>query len=36
MWLTDYIIENKDNFVLDWLRGQKLTFETVNEIRKMK
>lgn len=33
-WFTKYIIENKHNFTLDWLRGQKLTFESVNEMRK--
>ena len=33
-WFTKYIIENKQNFTLDWLRGQKLTFESVNEMRK--
>ena len=27
-------IENKNNFTLDWLRGEKLTFESVNEMRK--
>ncbi len=30
-YLADYILENKDNFTLDWLRGQKLTFESVKE-----
>lgn len=33
-YIAHYIIENKDNFTLDWLRGQKLTFESVNEMRK--
>lgn len=33
-WLKDYMEENKDNFTLDWLRGQKLTYESVNEMRK--
>ncbi len=30
-YLANYILENKDNFTLDWLRGQKLTFESVKE-----
>jgi len=33
-YIAKYIVENKQNFTLDWLRGQKLTFESVNEIRK--
>ena len=33
-WLKNYLIKNKQNFTLDWLRGQKLTFESVNEMRK--
>ncbi len=33
-WFKKYITENKQNFTLDWLRGQKLTFESVNEMRK--
>ena len=33
-WFKNYLIENKQNFTLDWLRGQKLTFESVNEMRK--
>jgi len=33
-WFTNFVNENKDNFTLDWLRGQKLTFESVNEMRK--
>ena len=33
-WFTKYLTENKQTFTLDWLRGQKLTFESVNEMRK--
>lgn len=33
-WFTKHLTENKQNFTLDWLRGQKLTFESVNEMRK--
>jgi len=33
-WFTKYLVVNKENFTLDWLRGQKLTFESVNEMRK--
>ena len=33
-WFTKYLTENKQNFTLDWLRGQKLTFESVKEMRK--
>ncbi len=33
-YLAKYILENQDNFTLDWLRGQKLTYECVNEMRK--
>lgn len=33
-WFMRYLTKNKQNFTLDWLRGQKLTFESVNEIRK--
>ncbi|MHA1195774.1 MAG: hypothetical protein ACTSRH_04465 [Promethearchaeota archaeon] len=33
-YLAQYILENKDIFTLDWLRGQKLTFESVCEMRK--
>ncbi len=33
-WFTKFIKENQDNFTTDWLRGTKLTFECVNEIRK--
>lgn len=35
-WIANYINENKDVFTLDWLRGQKLTFESVIEMRKIK
>jgi uncharacterized protein with PIN domain len=28
-WFKKYISENKNNFPLDWLRGQKLTFESI-------
>ena len=34
-WFKSYLIKNKQNFTLDWLRGQKLTFESVNEMRKL-
>ena len=33
-WFKVYIEENQTSFTLDWLRGQKLTFESVNEMRK--
>ena len=33
-WFKEYIEENQNSFTLDWLRGQKLTFESVNEMRK--
>ena len=33
-WFTTFIDRNKDNFTLDWLRGQKLTFEIIYEMRK--
>ena len=33
-WFTKHLTENKQNLTLDWLRGQKLTFESVNEMRK--
>ena len=33
-WFKQFKTENKDNFPVDWLRGQKLTFESVNEMRK--
>ncbi len=33
-WLKEYIEKNQNNFTLDWLRGQRLTFESVNEMRK--
>lgn len=33
-WFKNYININKDNLPLGWLRGQKLTFESVNEMRK--
>ena len=33
-YLQDYLKENQANFTLDWLRGMKLTFESVNEMRK--
>ena len=33
-WFIKYLTKNKQNFTLDWLRGQKLTFESVNEMRK--
>lgn len=33
-YITDYVKKNKDTFTLDWLRGQKLTFESVFEMRK--
>ena len=33
-WFIKFLQRNKDNFPLDWLRGQKLTFESVNEVRK--
>ena len=34
LWFKEYIEKNRENFTLDWLRGQKLTFESVNEMRK--
>ena len=33
-WFQDFVSENEKNLPLDWLRGQKLSFETVNEMRK--
>ena len=33
-WFTKYLTENKQNFTLDWMRRHKLTFESVNEMRK--
>ena len=33
-WFRDFVSENEENLPLDWLRGQKLTFESVNEMRK--
>jgi len=33
-WFTTFINKNKDKFTLDWLRGQKLTFESIYEMRK--
>ena len=33
-WFSTFINRNKDNFTLDWLRGQKLTFESIYEMRK--
>ena len=33
-WFKDFISENQKQFTLDWLRGQKLSFECVNEVRK--
>ena len=33
-WFTTFINSNKENFTLEWLRGQKLTFESICEMRK--
>lgn len=33
-WFQTFLIENETNLPSDWLRGQKLTFESVNEMRK--
>jgi len=33
-WITTFINKNKDKFALDWLRVQKLTFESIYEMRK--
>ena len=33
-WFKDFISKNQKQFTLDWLRGQKLSFEAVNEVRK--
>jgi len=33
-WFSIFINRKKDNFTLDWLRGQKLTFESIYEMRK--
>ena len=33
-WFQVFLDENEKNLPLDWLRGQKLTFESVNEMRK--
>jgi len=32
-WITTFINKNEDKFTLDWLRGQKLTFERFYEMR---
>ena len=34
IWFKDFISKNQKQFTLDWLRGQKLSFEAVNEVRK--
>lgn len=33
-WFQDFLSENEENLPLDWLRGEKLGFESVNEMRK--
>lgn len=33
-WFQNFLSENKENLPLDWLRGKKLDFESVNEMRK--
>ena len=33
-WFQDFLKENEENLPLDWLRGEKLSFESVNEMRK--
>ena len=33
-WFQKFLGENEENLPVDWLRGQKLSFESVNEMRK--
>ena len=33
-WFQNFVSENETTLPLDWLRGVKLSFECVNEIRK--
>jgi len=33
-WITGFIKENEKQYTLDFLRGQKLIYETINEMRK--
>jgi len=33
-WFRDFLSENEKTLPLDWLRGEKLSFESVNEMRK--
>ena len=33
-WFQSFLLNNEENLPLDWLRGQKLTFESVNEMKK--
>lgn len=33
-WFQGFLAENEKTLPLDWLRGEKLSFESVNEMRK--
>jgi hypothetical protein len=33
-WFINFMKKNGDNFTLDYLRGKKMEFEAVNEMRK--
>ena len=33
-WISRFIKENEKQYTLDFLRGQKLIYETINEVRK--
>jgi len=33
-WISKFIRENETQYTLDFLRGQKLIYETINEMRK--
>lgn len=33
-WISRFIKENEKQYTLDFLRGQKLIYETINEMRK--
>jgi len=35
-WFIIFIQKNLKQFTSDWLRGQKMTWESVNEMRKIK
>jgi len=33
-WFIAFINRNKDNYTLDWFRGQIIIFESIDEMRK--